>query len=151
MHSWSYGANSGSEIRVRLDAMNIASTDTLTQDDEQKLLPPVNDPLEEESVKPEPKPEAVPQQLNPAPAKAAKSSSDNVRKQFIVPPVAELEANDQALFGSLWPLGDTVKLDTTAPRQTLRQQKARLSQLGYDFIAQDQQFVKSATSDAIHP
>lgn len=48
MHSWSYGANSGSEIRVRLDALNIASNNELTPDDERKLLPPVNDPLEEE-------------------------------------------------------------------------------------------------------
>lgn len=139
MHSWSYGANSGSEIRVRLDAMNIASNNALTPDDERKLLPPVNDPLEEEIP-------AIPEMKQPTPAKAENSPKKTSvkRQQFTVPTPAEQEAGDQTLFGTLWPLSNIVKLDATASRQVLRQQKARLSQLGYDFIAQEQHFVKNA-------
>ncbi|ELW2864695.1 DUF3275 family protein [Salmonella enterica] len=143
MHSWSYGANSGSEIRVRLDAINIASNDELTPDDERKLLPPVNDPLEEETLaKPVPE-QSVPKKAKPA--QTAKSEGAK-RPQFVVPTPAEQENADQVLFGTLWPLGDIVKLDATAQRQILRQQKGRLSQLGYDFIAQEQHFVKNAAS-----
>ncbi|EIZ8585542.1 DUF3275 family protein [Salmonella enterica subsp. enterica] len=151
MHSWSYGANSGSEIRVRLDAINIASNDALTPDDERKLFPPVNDPLEEETPA-EPVPEQpVAKKAKPAPtAKSAKTEGAK-RPQFVVPTPAEQENADQVLFGTLWPLGDIVKLDATAQRQILRQQKARLSQLGYDFIAQEQHFVKNAASTETLP
>ncbi|EKT1260959.1 DUF3275 family protein [Salmonella enterica] len=148
MHSWSYGANSGSEIRVRLDAINIASNDELTPDDERKLFPPVNDPLEEEAPA-EPVPEQpVPKKAKPAPTA---KSEEAKRPQFVVPSPAEQENADQVLFGTLWPLGDIVKLDATASRQVLRQQKARLSQLGYDFSAQEQHFVKNvASTDTLH-
>ena len=42
----------------------------------------------------------------------------------------DLEA-DSALFGTIWPLGDTVRLDTTVDRKQLRQQCNRLTELGY--------------------
>lgn len=146
MHSWSRGANSGSEIRARLDDINIFSNDELTPDDEQKLHQPVNDPLDEEN-KTTPEPELpTPATDKPAPTPAVKTTGSK-RPQFTVPvaPVDQ-EGKDQALFGTLWPLGDIIKLDATAPRQVLRQQKARLSQLGYDFIAQKQHFMKNAAS-----
>jgi hypothetical protein len=38
---------------------------------------------------------------------------------------------DADLFGTIWPLSDTVKLDTTVDRQRLRQQCTRLGELGY--------------------
>lgn len=141
MHSWSYGANSGSEIRVRLDAINIASNDELTPDDERKLLPPVNDPLEEETPE-----QPVAKKAKPAPTAKSTKTEGAKRPQFVVPTPAEQENADQELFGTLWPLGDIVKLDATAPRQVLRQQKARLTQLDYGFSAQEQHFVKNAAS-----
>lgn len=151
MHAWSYGANSGTEIRARLDDMSIETNGGLTPGDEQKLLPPVNDPLDEE-IRPTEQPVQVPsapetiQAPTPAPEKNATK-----RAQFTVPTFAEQEAGDRSLFGALWPLGEVVKLDATAPRQVLRQQKARLSQLGYDFIAQEQHFVKNvAPADTMH-
>lgn len=42
----------------------------------------------------------------------------------------DLEA-DAELFGTIWPLSYTVRLDTTVDRQQLRQQCSRLSELGY--------------------
>ncbi|WMY72512.1 DUF3275 family protein [Buttiauxella selenatireducens] len=145
MHAWSYGANSGAEIRARLDAMSIESNDALNPGDEQKLSPPVNDPLDEEiSVETV----AVASVARPGEGKAEVVpplvGHETNRPQFTVPTLAELENGDQALFGCLWPLGEVVKLDATAPRQVLRQQKARLSQLGYDFNAQEQHFAKAA-------
>ncbi|MFP1908184.1 DUF3275 family protein [Lonsdalea quercina] len=140
LHSWSYGANSGFEMRVRLDAMSIATDEALTPSDEQKLTPPVNDPLDEEESAPSPQPETSAEKaIEPTPAQNTAAR----RPQFVVPTSAEQEDDDQKLFGPLWPLGDIVKLDATAPRQVLRQQKARLSRLGYDFRAQEQHFIKT--------
>ena len=47
--------------------------------------------------------------------------------------------DDAALFGALWPLGETVKLDATVDRRVLRQQRDRLDKLGYEFapLSQD--------------
>ncbi|RMU17686.1 DUF3275 family protein, partial [Pseudomonas savastanoi] len=39
---------------------------------------------------------------------------------------------DAELFGTIWPLGSSVKLDTTVDRQRLRQQCVRLGELGYE-------------------
>jgi hypothetical protein len=149
MHSWSYGANSGSEIRVRLDAMSITGTETLTPDDERKLQPQISDPLDEETTDiPPPQPAEVPaKKTEPAPVTASAATR---RPQFTAPTPAAQEAGDQALFGALWPLGNVVKLDATAPRQILRQQKVRLTQLGYDFCAEQQHFVKSAADATLH-
>ncbi|HRK69476.1 MAG TPA: DUF3275 family protein, partial [Hyphomonas sp.] len=49
------------------------------------------------------------------------------------------EEGDVALFGLLWPLGDSVKLDSTIDRRALRAQIARLGDLGYalDFKTQE--------------
>lgn len=151
MHAWTYGANSGTEIRARLDAMTIETNDSLNPGDEQKLVPPVHDPLDEEDgvteqpVSTSPSTTSVVAEDNKAASvtPAAPERGKNSPSPFTVPTPAEQESGDQALFGELWPLGDIVRLDATAPRQVLRQQKARLSQLGYDFNAQEQHFVKA--------
>ncbi|HAF2404089.1 TPA: DUF3275 family protein [Salmonella enterica] len=149
MHSWSRGANSGSEIRARLDDINIFSNDELTPDDEQKLHHPVNDPLDEENKTPPEQELPSPTTDKPAPPPATKTTSSK-RPQFTVPTApVDQETKDQTLFGALWPLGDIVKLDATAPRQVLRQQKARLTQLGYDFNAQEQQFIRTLLSQGV--
>lgn len=152
MHSWSYGANSGTEIRARLDDMSIETNDGLTPGDEQKLLPPVNDPLDEE-IPPTEQSAPVSSEPKTIKAKSAPVSEKSTakRQQFTVPTPAEQEAGDKTLFGDLWPLGDIVKLDATAPRQVLRQQKARLTQLEYNFNAQEQQFIRtSLAQDVVH-
>src|SRR3546814_18387830 len=53
---------------------------------------------------------------------------------------ASAEADDAALFGALWPLGETVKLDATVVRRWPRQQRDRLDKLGYEFapLSQDE-------------
>lgn len=131
--AWSYGTQSGIEICVRLDEMNIVASDALTDSDEQKLLPQVNDPLDEESRETPPVTTAAP----------AKERSDTKPAQFVVPTREEREVNDQQLFGSLWPFSDSVELDKTVSRHILRQQTARLNALGYTFDAKTQRFTKA--------
>jgi len=50
---------------------------------------------------------------------------------------------DAVLFGTLWPLGDTVKLDTSVDRPLFRRQKERIKALGYAFQAFGQRWVRS--------
>jgi hypothetical protein len=45
------------------------------------------------------------------------------------------------LFGLLWPLGQSVKLDSTVDRAVLRQQRDKLDELGYTFKAVGQVWV----------
>lgn len=52
-------------------------------------------------------------------------------------------SDDKALFGLLWPLGDTVKLDPTVGRMLFRKQRDRLKELGYHFQAINQQWTLS--------
>ncbi|EBE3721572.1 DUF3275 family protein [Salmonella enterica] len=148
MHAWSYGANSGTEIRARLDEMTIETNCALNPGDEQKMLPPVSDPLDEESRTPEPPAPDLPVPVAETPVPAAKQVRSK-RTQFTVPTPAEQEQEDRSLFGALWPLGDIVKLDSAAPRQVLRRQTARLGLLGYEFCAQEQHFVKTAASGTV--
>ena len=54
-------------------------------------------------------------------------------------------AEDAALFGTLWPLGDVVKLDATVDRRTLREQRDRLGALGYEFEPLSQQWHRRPT------
>lgn len=50
-------------------------------------------------------------------------------------PARRPKADDQdiELFGHQWPLGNSVKLDATVERSTLRAQILRQKQLGYEF------------------
>lgn len=50
---------------------------------------------------------------------------------------------DAQLFGALWPLGDTVKLDTSVSRPLFRRQKERIKALGYSFRASGQLWVRA--------
>jgi Protein of unknown function (DUF3275) len=50
----------------------------------------------------------------------------------------EITAADIALFGEHFGLSETIKLDTTEPREKLCQQRDRLKQLGYRFDAVQQ-------------
>ncbi|WP_412543013.1 DUF3275 family protein [Pseudomonas aeruginosa] len=54
------------------------------------------------------------------------------------------EDGDAALFGILWPLGESVRLDSTIDRRTLRAQVARLGQLGYKHQYQTQEWSRQA-------
>jgi hypothetical protein len=126
------------ELRAHLGGMTLSDIDRLSKDDAHRLTPQEIDPIDEErqalppaTPAPTSAPAAAPARSDPlvdttpfgasTPPKAAPRQSD-----------AGTE-DDAALFGVLWPLGSVVKLDATVPRRTLRQQRDRLTALGYTF------------------
>jgi hypothetical protein len=117
------------EIRAKLDSMSLDDVDDLTSEDADQIESKVQDPLDEERQQPV-KPKSQPPALDDEkPFGMEKEETDE----------AATEKNpDEALFGILWPLGDSVRLDVTVDRQTLRSQTKRLEQLGYalDFKTQ---------------
>ena len=129
------------EIRAHLGGMTLSTIDALSHDDARRLSPQEVDPIDEEAQAPVPT--AAPAS---AKAKGRKGTvplvdttpfgTEAVAKSSIP---ASADEDDIALFGTLWPLGDSVKLDATVNRRVLRQQRDRLGALGYAFapLSQD--------------
>ena len=134
------------EIRAHLGGMTLSSIDRLTRDEASRLSPQEVDPIDEEAAAPAP---AVARPKS-KPAKKIRAASDPLEDTtpFGAPDPttkADTEAEDAALFGTLWPLGDVVKLDATVDRRTLREQRDRLGALGYEFEPLSQQWHRAAT------
>lgn len=53
------------------------------------------------------------------------------------------EDDAKVLFGGLWPLGDTVKLDPTVGRSAFREQRDYLKANGYTFNSKEQSWAKT--------
>lgn len=136
---WTYptGGRMVIEIRARLGGMTLSAADALSRDEASALSPQEVDPIDEEtSAKPavsttgsagtthDPLIDTTPFGTE-APAAQNAASSGN--------------ADDETLFGTLWPLADIVKLDATVDRRLLHQQRDRLGALGYEFapLSQD--------------
>ncbi|QNR00121.1 hypothetical protein BGI51_22135 [Pseudomonas oryzihabitans] len=145
--SYSTGGRLVIEIRARLDSMMLEDLDALTAYDNAQIDAQSPDPLDEEQPVAAPPSKARPQPARPArPANApAAPADDNAPFGMPVSPAAapvtpapDVDEADQELFGTVWPLGETVRLDSTVDRQRLRQQCQRLSELGYamDFKSQ---------------
>jgi hypothetical protein len=127
------------ELRAVLGGMTLSKVDSLSKDDARRLTPQEMDPLDEEAPKPQPSLAApTPPIVSSAPPSdplvdatpfgVAKSASEASGEQ----------QDDMTLFGTLWPLGQLVKLDATVDRRVLRQQRDRLSKLGYEFEPRSQ-------------
>ena len=98
------------------------------------------------------KPEAGPIKLDTAasPENGPTGASGNPKngptsQNEMFPPMGnpDGDAADTDLFGTLWPLGDTVKLDTSVNRSLFRRQKERIKALGYTFQASGQLWVRA--------
>ncbi|QDF96959.1 hypothetical protein CJ010_10675 [Azoarcus sp. DD4] len=122
------------EIRALLGGMTLSNIDALSRDEARRLSPQEVDPIDEEAQAPAPA----------APTAPARPKSRNTRDPLVdttpfgsapaaASPEATADADDAALFGALWPLGEIVKLDATVDRRILRQQRDRLCALGYEF------------------
>ncbi|MFG1304690.1 DUF3275 family protein [Xanthobacter autotrophicus] len=126
------------EIRALLGGMTLSNIDALSRDEASRLATQEVDPIDEEATLPTP--------VAKAPAKA---KTRDLRDPLVdttpfgnepAAAIAEATADaDAALFGTLWPLGESVKLDATVDRRVLREQRDRLSVLGYTFapLSQD--------------
>ncbi|EMQ8858216.1 DUF3275 family protein [Pseudomonas aeruginosa] len=137
------------EMRANLDGMTLFGIDKLSKAEAHSFAPQEVDPLDEEQgtqpVATPAKPAKASRSAKPAPVQAsADPLVDTTPFGVDAPPAAaaaagSTEDGDVALFGLLWPLGESVKLDSTIDRRALRAQIARLGELGYalDFKTQE--------------
>jgi hypothetical protein len=143
------------EIRASLDGMTLSDIDKLSKDEARSFAAQDVDPLDEElgtppvtpAVAPTPKPE-------PAPVQASLDPLVDTTPFGVDAPSAKVvatrgpDSDDAALFGLLWPLGESVKLDSTIDRRTLRAQIARLGVLGYALDFKTQEWSREAEQAA---
>ncbi|CAK0038396.1 Protein of uncharacterised function (DUF3275) [Burkholderia pseudomallei] len=136
---WTYptGGRMVIEIRARLGGMTLSAADALSRDEASRLSPQEVDPIDEETS-------ATPT----APTTGSASTTHDplidttpfgMQTPAAQNPASVGNADDETLFGALWPLGNIVKLDATVDRRQLRQQRDRLGTLGYEFapLSQD--------------
>ncbi|EPB9494599.1 TPA: DUF3275 family protein [Pseudomonas aeruginosa] len=128
------------EIRAHLGGMTLSNVDRLSKDEAQKLSPHEVDPIDEEAqaLTPVPRPAAKPKAVSPHDP-LVDTTPFGSEPEAATPAEASTDADDAALFGTLWPLGAIVKLDATVDRRVLRQQRDRLDAMGYRFepLSQD--------------
>lgn len=136
------------EIRASLDGMTLSGIDKLSKDEARSFASQDIDPLDEElgaqPVTPAAAPASKPKPVQ-APVQASTDPLVDTTPFGVDAPSAKVavaggpDSDDAALFGLLWPLDDSVKLDSTIDRRTLRAQIARLGALGYalDFKTQE--------------
>lgn len=123
------------EIRAHLGGMTLSAIDALSRDEASRLSPQEVDPIDEEASSTDKTPPSVKS------VTASNPLVDTTPFGADTPALAKsAPAHDDAtLFGTLWPLGDVVKLDATVDRRVLRQQRDRLGALRYEFapLSQD--------------
>ncbi len=133
------------EIRALLGGMTLSNIDALSRDEARRLSPQEVDPIDEEAQAPaRAAPQAKPKAKPRSPRDPLVDTTPFGSEPAAASPEASAEADDAALFGALWPLGDVVKLDATVDRRVLRQQRDRLGALGYEFapLSQDWHLAK---------
>ncbi|SFY09308.1 DUF3275 family protein [Azotobacter vinelandii] len=153
--SYTHSGRTVIEVRARLDSMTLDEMDQLTRADADRLDPKELDPLDEETAESRTQPTRGPRppkaQAAATKAEPASPAPDDAQAPFgmeqpepavVKTPAPETEA-DAVLFGLLWPLGETVKLDTTVDRSALRAQCKRLGELGYTLDFKQQLWLKS--------
>lgn len=133
------------EIRASLDGMTLSGIDKLSKAEAHAFATQEVDPLDEELAAQPLTPATTPAPVS-TPVQASTDPLIDTRPFGVDAPVATAAAtgssdsDDAALFGLLWPLGESVKLDSTIDRRTLRLQIARLGVLGYALDFKSQQW-----------
>ncbi len=127
----SFNAGGRITLEVRADLHDMQLDEVLSTPD--PILDPAEpDPMEEEM-----------------PAAATAVTSSTTQPELAMPePCGDLNQPDEginplaSLFGELWPLHNTVKLDPTIGRDTLRKQIVALKELGYFYAPTEQVWIK---------
>jgi len=128
--TYSIGSRLVVEVRAILENVALANAEKIKPDQFTSLE---QDPLDED-VKNSPIPEtSTPAVLNEEDERVS-VNSDQIDHSESDP--------DKQLFGLLWPLKDTFKLDPTVDRAAFRLQRERLKALGYQFKPIGQCWVK---------
>ena len=153
--SYPVGGGMRFEIRASLDGLTLYGIDKLSRDEARSFATQDVDPLDEElgtqpAATPA-KPAKTSRPAKPAPVQAsADPLVDTTPFGVDAPPPAAAAASggtedgDAVLFSLLWPLGETVRLDSTIDRRTLRAQVARLRELGYEMNPKTQEWSREA-------
>ncbi|QIQ70801.1 MULTISPECIES: DUF3275 family protein [Pseudomonas syringae group] len=130
----SYYTNGGRlvvEIRARLDSMSLDDVANLSADEAERLSNHETDPIDEEVSGGSPPAKA--RRAVPTMSKIPTDDSDAPFGMAKAVPKSDTSLTpDIELFGTIWPIGNSVRLDTTVDRQRLRQQCVRLGELGYE-------------------
>lgn len=134
------------EIRASLEGMTLSGIDKLSRTEARSFVAQDIDPLDEEQdTQAVATPSATPL---PAPVQAEADPLIDTTPFGVDASSANVDASgapdseEAALFGLLWPLGESVKLDSTIDRRTLRAQIARLGALGYALDFKSQQWIR---------
>ncbi|WP_193073089.1 DUF3275 family protein [Pseudomonas sp. FME51] len=145
--SYPVGGGMRFEIRASLDGMILNGIDKLSRDEARSFAAQDVDPLDEDlGTQPMATSAKQARTSKPAPLRASADPLIDTTPFGVDAPTTaaaattgSTEDGDAALFGFLWPLGGSVRLDSTIDRRTLRAQIARLGELGYalDFKTQE--------------
>lgn len=117
------------ECRAYLANMILDSNDHLTEEEIESFSTKEQDPLEEEKLSTS----DIPQKRPPKALQPSKGRNYYKPNESTANAATDHSSSDETLFGLLWPLANSIKLDTTIDREIMRKQKARLEQLGYKF------------------
>ncbi|WP_027960467.1 DUF3275 family protein [Halomonas halodenitrificans] len=138
------------EVRAKVGEMLLTEDGMLVTQHGPRFDSAEMDPLEEEAA-PAPSEPAPPSTPGPGePAAPPVPSSQGEAGEASGPQAPDAYASgqdanpDAELFGLLWPLGQSVKLDPTVDRALFRRQVSRLKELGYRFQAPTQTWQAAA-------
>lgn len=147
-HSFNAAGGIITQTRAYLNGMVLSGIDQLSNAEASSIGAQEVDPVDEESQAPTvakaPASDAAKAPDDPLvdtkPFGAGKPSKSG--RPLVNQPAAPqaVSVDDAALFSVLWPLGETVKLDSTVDRRVLRQQCDRLGKLGYEFVPLSQEW-----------
>lgn len=122
------------EMRATLDNIALEGVGVIEPEQYQSLE---QDPLDEEKAKGD-TPVKTDQGAQGSNSHEALSNQEEEQEDQ-----SETEkSDDEILFGLLWPLQDSFKIDPTVDRELFRQQRERLKKLGYTFKPIGQYWVK---------
>lgn len=119
--TYSTGSRLVVEVRAVLENISLANVDEV---EPEQLKPLEQDPLDEEKDT-----ERVSTDTENVPESTESSNSEQESQKDDEPEACD----DAILFGLLWPLQESFKLDPTVDRELFRQQRDRLKSRGYKF------------------
>ncbi|MDI5922685.1 DUF3275 family protein [Halomonas sp. LR5S13] len=141
------------EVRAKVGEMLLTEDGMLVTQHGPRFDSAEMDPLEEEGAAPaSPMPSAQPAQAEPSSPQAPATAPQGPAGEAPAPGAQAPDTHatgqevdhDAELFGLLWPLGQSVKLDPTVDRALFRRQVSRLKELGYRFQAPTQTWQAAA-------
>jgi hypothetical protein len=130
------------EIRATLASLVLAAIEDLPGGQADSVALADSDPVEPEKEE-ETSQAKAPNNGQPAENDGMHGGQPAQNEIFPATGDADDDGADRHLFGTLWPLADAVRLDTSVSRAVFRQQKERMKALGYAFQTSGQLWVRA--------